>query len=39
MCKGFSVKFLVLGVVSVILSGCGGEKEDVIIYILLEDCK
>ena len=39
MRKGFSVKPLALGVASVILSGCGGEKEDATIYTSLEDCK
>jgi uncharacterized protein YgiB involved in biofilm formation len=39
MRKGFNVKPLALGVASVILSGCGGEKEDATIYTSLEDCK
>lgn len=39
MRKGFSVKPLALGVASVILSGCGAEKEDATIYTSLEDCK
>jgi len=30
---------LALGVASVILSGCGAEKEDATIYTSLEDCK
>ena len=33
------MKPLALGVASVILSGCGGEKEDATIYTSLEDCK
>ena len=39
MRKGFNVKPLALGVASVILSGCGAEKEDATIYTSLEDCK
>ena len=38
MRKGFIAKPLALGVASIMLSACGSEREDAVIYTSLEDC-